>query len=128
MTETHPVKIIETEAGNIVMSLPDNFRTTAMSNSVFTYLFTDEDLLEYQNIEDEEEKKRFMNIRMLRRNNTATQLTILCCIESAPFHLNDYAVNPILDLKSFLEFADADLLGKLSLAIRDIGSMNPLFR
>ena len=126
MAETHPTQIIETEQGNIVMSMPDTARATAFSNSVFTYLFTDEELLEYRELEDEAQKKKYMDIRTMKRNATAMQLTFLSCIQSAPFHLNDYSVEPILDLKSFLEFVNPDIMGKMANAVKDLGLVNPL--
>lgn len=126
MAETHPTQVIETESGNIVMSLPDIKRSTAMSNSIFTYLFTEDELIEYHNLEDDAKRKHFMQVVTLRRNMTATQLTLLACVQSAPFHLNDYSKEPILDLKSFLDFADNELIGKMATAIKELGMINPL--
>lgn len=126
MTETHPTKVIETEKGNIVMSMPDLARSTAMSNSIFTYLFTDEDMERYMGMTDENEKKKLMEKCIAKRNATSMQLTLLSCVQSAPFHLNDYFIEPMLDLKSFLEFADADIMGKMANALKEIGLINPL--
>ena len=57
---------------------------------------------------------------------TTYQLTILSYVESAPFHLNDYAVEPIFDLKSFLNYVDSDLLKKMGDTMKELGQIDPL--
>ena len=124
--EVHPKKIIKTEKGNIVMEAPDLARTSALSNSIYTYILTEDDLLKLNEIEDTKEKDRFIRIRTLKKGFTTFQLTALSYVTSAPFHLNDYTTEPLLDLKSFLEFADTDLMNQMAEKIKEIGLIDPL--
>lgn len=123
--ETHPTKIIQTEKGNIVLSMPDNARLSALSNSIFTYLMSDDDLKKMDEL-SAEERDAFIVLKCRKRGYTFTQLTLLAYVQSAPFHLNDYFTDPIMDLKSFLEIADSELIGKMSKAVEELGLIDPL--
>lgn len=124
--EVHPKKIIETPKGNIVLEMPDLFRSTALSNSIYTYILSDEELLKLNDMQTDEERDQFIKLASLRKGYTSVQLTLLSYVTSAPFHLNDYAVEPLLDLKSFLEFADKDLLGEMMKKVQELGVIDPL--
>ena len=126
MIQNHPKKIIETEDGKIVMSKPDMSRTSALSNSMYSYILSDEDLLKLNKMETDQERNEFIKIKSLKMGFTTYQLTILSYVESAPFHLNDYAVEPIFDLKSFLNYVDADLLKKMGDTMKELGQIDPL--
>ena len=54
------------------------------------------------------------------------QLMALSYVTKAPFHLNDYATEPLLDLKSFLEYATPQLLNEMMTAIKELGAIDPL--
>lgn len=124
--EVHPKKIVKTDKGNIVLELPDLARTSALSNSIYTYILTEKDLLEINQITDEKEKDKFIKVRTLKKGFTTFQLSILAYVTSAPFHLNDYTVEPLLDLKSFLEFADTSLLNEMAEKVKELGMIDPL--
>lgn len=126
MVQVHPTKIIETEKGKIVMSKPDMLRTSALSNSMYSYILTDDELLKLNKMESDQERNEFIKIKSLKMGFTTYQLSILAYIESAPFHLNDYSVEPVFDLKSFLAFVDADLLKKLGDTMKELGQIDPL--
>lgn len=124
--DVHPKKIIETDDGKIVMERPDLLRTTALSNTITTYLLTDDELLSMNEMETSEERDRFMQLKMLKKGYTTLQYTALSYVTSAPFHLNDYRVEPILDIASFLEYADAELISKMADAMKGLGMIDPL--
>ena len=124
--EVHPKKVIESKNGKIVMEKPDLSRTTAMANSIYTYILTDDDLLALNEMKDEKERNMFIKRKSLKKGFTSMQITMLAYVTSAPFHLNDYAVEPILDLRSFLEYADTDLIAKMSKAMDELGKIDPL--
>jgi len=124
--EVHPKKIVKTEKGNIVMEKPDLLRTSALSNSIYTYILTDDDLLKINEMENEDERAKFIQLKTLKKGFTTMQLTLLSYVTSAPFHLNDYSVEPLLDLKSFLEFADAELMNSMNNAMKELGQIDPL--
>lgn len=54
------------------------------------------------------------------------QMTALAYVKQAPWHLNDYAKEPVLDLASFLEYADMDLIRKMGNAMTELGTIDPL--
>ena len=124
--ETHPKKIIKTDKGNIVMEKPDLLHTSALSNSIYTYILSDDDLLKLNEMTETADRDRFIQLKTLKKGYTTLQLSILSYVTSAPFHLNDYSVEPVLDLKSFLEFADAKLIAQMSDAIKELGMIDPL--
>ena len=124
--EVHPKKIVKTEKGNIVMGMPDLLRTSALSNSIYSYILTDDDLMKLNEMTNEEERAKFVQMKTLKKGFTTMQLTLLSYVTSAPFHLNDYSVEPLLDLKSFLEFADAELMNSMSKAMKELGQIDPL--
>ena len=124
--EVHPKKIIKTDKGNIVMEMPDFYRQTALSNSVYTYILTDEELLELNNISDADERDKYLKIRSMRKGYTSVQLTVLSYVTEAPFHLNDYSKDPILDLKSFLDFVDKGLFTEMVDKMTELGKIDPL--
>ena len=124
--EVHPKKIVETDKGKIVLEMPDMYRQTALSNAMYTYMLTDDELLQMNEIADPEERERFMKVRSLKKGYTMIQLTVLSYITSAPFHLNDYRKEPMLDLESFLDFVDKDLFMKLFKKTTEIGTIDPL--
>jgi len=124
--EVHPKKIIKTEKGNIVLEKPDMFRTSAMSNSIYTYILTEEDLLKINKMESGEERDKYTQIQSLKKGYTLMQLMALSYVTKAPFHLNDYATEPLLDLKSFLEYATPQLLSEMMSAIKELGAIDPL--
>ena len=124
--EVHPKKIIKTEKGNIVMEMPEFLRQTALSNSIYTYILTDEELLELNDIKDAEERDKYLKVRSLRKGYTSVQLTVLSYVTSAPFHLNDYSKDPILDLKSFVDFVDKEIFTEMVQKMTELGSIDPL--
>lgn len=124
--DMHPKKIIETKDGKIVMEMPDMYRQTALSNSMYSYILTDEELLQMNEITDVEERERFMKIRTLRKGYTTIQLTVLSYVTSAPFHLNDYRKEPILDLEAFLDYIDKDSFMQMVEKMKELGSIDPL--
>lgn len=124
--EVHPKKIVKTPKGNIVLEAHDMFRTSALSNSMYTYIFTDEDLEKINAMETDKERNSFMKLKSMRKAYTVSQLTALSYITSAPFHLNDYSVEPLLDLKSFLEFIDQDMFNEILNKIKELGLVDPL--
>lgn len=124
--EVHPKKIIKTDKGNIIMEMPDLLRTSALSNSIYSYILTEDELMKLNDMEDIQEREKFLKVRAMKKGYTTMQLTILSYVTSAPFHLNDYAVEPLLDLKSFLEFADTEIMNKMSQAFTEIGKIDPL--
>ena len=124
--ETHPTKVIQTEHGNIVMSKPDLLRTSALSNSIYSYILTDEELLAMNSMASDKERNDYMQVKVLKRGYTVMQLTMLAYVTSAPFHLNDYLKDPILDLESFLGFADMDLINRMSATMKELGTIDPL--
>ncbi len=126
MVQTHPQKIIETEQGNIVMESPDVLRSSALVNSIYSYILTDEDLDVLNEMTDTRERDRFIRKKSLKRGMTMYQLTALSYVVSAPFHLNDYAKEPILDIESFLKFADMELIAKMAGVMKSLGQIDPL--
>ena len=124
--EVHPKKIVKTDKGNIVLEEPDMFRKSALSNSMYTYIFTDEDLDKINEMKDDGERDRFMKFKSMRMAYTVSQLTSLSYITSAPFHLNNYEKEPILDLKSYLEFLDEDIFSEILAKIKELGLIDPL--
>lgn len=124
--EVHPKKIIETKKGKIVMEAPDMFRKSALSNSVYTYILNDDDLMKINDMKNDEERNRFIQLKSLKKGYTTTQLSVLSYVVSAPFHLNDYAVEPVLDLKSFLEFIDSETFSLMIEKMRELGTTDPL--
>lgn len=124
--EVHPKKIIKTEKGNIVMEMPDFLRQTALSNSIYTYILTDEELLELNDIKDAEERDKYLKVRSLKKGYTSVQLTVLSYVTSAPFHLNDYSKDPVLDLKSFVDFVDKGIFTEMVQKMTELGSIDPL--
>ena len=126
--ETHPTLIINTDDGNIVMSKPNVKRSTALTNSIYSYLLTDEELLKCNRMQSDNERDEFIKIKSLKKGYTMYQLSILSYVESAPWHLNDYAIEPLLDLKSFMDYIDdkPDLLKKMGETMKEIGQIDPL--
>ena len=126
--ETHPTLIIDTDDGNIVMSKPNVKRSTALTNSIYSYLLTDEELLKCNRMQSDNERDEFIKIKSLKKGYTMYQLSILSYVESAPWHLNDYAIEPLLDLKSFMDYIDdkPDLLKKMGETMKEIGQIFPL--
>ena len=124
--EVHPKKIIETPKGKIVMEAPDMFRKSALSNSIYTYVLTDDDLLILNDMQNDEERNKYIQLKSLKKGFTTMQLTVLSFVTSAPFNLNDYSVEPVLDLKSFLEFIDEDTFSKMIEKMSEIGRIDPL--
>ena len=124
--EVHPKKIVKTAKGNIVMEMPDLLRTTALSNSLYSYVLTDEEILKMNDMATDEERNKFMQLKTLKKGYTTMQLTLLSYVTSAPFHLNDYAVEPLLDLRAFLEFADTNIINDMSVALKELGKIDPL--
>ncbi len=126
--ETHPTLIIDTDDGNIVMSKPNVKRSTALTNSIYSYLLTDEELLKCNRMQSDNERDEFIKIKSLKKGYTMYQLSILSYVESAPWHLNDYAIEPLLDLKSFMDYIDdkPDLLKKMGETMKEIGQIDPL--
>lgn len=124
--DTHPKKTVKTDKGNIVMERPDLLRSSALSNSIYTYVLTDDDLLKLNTMETDEERNQYIRIKSLKKGYTTMQLTLLSYVTSAPFHLNDYGVEPLLDLKSFLEFADMKLLTEMTETMKELGKIDPL--
>ena len=124
--DVHPKKIIKTEKGNIVMEMPDLMRSSALSNSIYTYVLTDADLLKINEMKTDDERNQYIKMQSLKKGYTVMELTMLAYVTSAPFHLNDYGTETLLDLKSFLEFADMDLLNKMMSAMKEIGVIDPL--
>lgn len=122
----HPSKIIETKDGNIVMEAPDTMRSTALANSIYTYILTDSDLDELNQLSDTAERDAFIKRKSLRKGMTMYQLSVLAFVSKAPWHLNDYITDPVLDLKSFLEYADMELIGKMGETMKELGSIDPL--
>lgn len=124
--EIHPKKIIETKDGKIVIEKPDILRTSALSNSIYTYILSDDDLLKLNDMESADERNKFIQLKSLKKGFTTMQLTVLSYVTSAPFHLNDYNVEPLLDLKSFLEYADSELINEMGAKIKELGMIDPL--
>lgn len=126
--DTHPTKIIQTDDGNIVMSKPNVKRSTALTNSIYTYILTDEDLLKCNRMETDAERNEFIRIKSLKKGYTMYQLSILSFVESAPWHLNDYAIEPLIDLKAFMDYIDdkPELLRQMGDAMKEIGMIDPL--
>lgn len=124
--DIHPKKIVKTEKGNIVMETPDLLRTSALSNSIYTYILTDEDLSIVNEMEDEKERSKYIKMKSLRKGFTTMQLSMLAYVTSAPFHLNNYYLEPLLDLKSFIDFADADIMSAMTKAMKELGQIDPL--
>ena len=124
--DVHPVKIIETKNGNIVLEQPDLLRTSALSNSLYTYILSDEDILKMNAMGSDDERNQFLQLKTLKKGFTTMQLTLLAYVTSAPFHLNDYGTEPLLDLRSFIEFADVELINKMSICIKELGQIDPL--
>lgn len=126
MVQIHPSKIIETAQGNIVMEAPDTIRSTALVNSIYSFILTDEDLDELNKLTNEQERNEYIQKKSLKRGMTMYQLSVLAYVTKAPFHLNDYFEEPILDLKSFLKFADMSIISKMGDAMRELGVIDPL--
>lgn len=124
--EVHPTKIIETDDGKIVMQTPDMAHKSALSNSLYTYILTDDDLAELNTFDKDEDRAKFIKKKTLKKGYTMMQLTVLSFVTSAPFHLNDYMVEPILDLRSFLEFLDEKIFAKMLDAMKELGTIDPL--
>ena len=124
--DVHPKKIVKTDKGNIVMETPDLLRTSALSNSVYTYILTDEDLSVINEMEDEKERSKYIKMKSLKKGFTMMQLSMLAYVTSAPFHLNNYYLEPLLDLKSFIDFADADMMSAMTKAMKELGQIDPL--
>ena len=108
------------------MEMPDLLRTTALSNSLYSYVLTDEEILKMNDMATDEERNKFMQLKTLKKGYTTMQLTLLSYVTSAPFHLNDYAVEPLLDLRAFLEFADTNIINDMSVALKELGKIDPL--
>ena len=108
------------------MEKPDLLHTSALSNSIYTYILSDDDLLKLNTMTDTAERDKFIQLKTLKKGYTTLQLSVLAYVTKAPFHLNDYTVEPILDLKSFLEFADAKLISEMSEKIKELGMIDPL--
>lgn len=126
MVQTHPQKIIETEQGNIVMESPDVLRSTALVNSIYSYILTDEDLEQLDAMTNAKERNAFIRKKSLKRGMTMYQLTALSYVVSAPFHLNDYTKDPILDIESFLKFASMELIADMAGVMKSLGQIDPL--
>ena len=124
--EVHPKKIVKTEKGNIVMEAPDMWRGSALSNSIYSYILTDDDLLALNDMKTDEERDRFIKLRTLKKGYTTMQLTVLSYVTTAPFHLNDYKKEPILDLESFIESIDAKIFAEMVEKMKEIGMIDPL--
>ena len=124
--EVHPKKIVKTEKGNIVMETPDMFRKSALSNSIYSYVLTEKDLLSLNEIANEKERNEFIHIRTLKKGFTMMQLTLLSYVTSAPFHLNDYREEPVFDLNSFIEFLDDKTMNDMINAMKELGTIDPL--
>lgn len=126
MVEVHPSKIIETEQGNIVMEAPDTIRSTALANSIYSFILDDDDLEYLNQLTNDAERNAYIKKKSLKRGMTMFQLSVLAYVVKAPFHINDYFVEPILDLKSFLKFADLPTISKMGDAMKELGMIDPL--
>lgn len=128
MENHHPTQIIETADGNIVMSKPSVKRSSALSNSIYSIILTDDELLKCNKMETDKERNEFIQVKSLKKGFTTFQLTLLSYVESAPWHMNDYSVEPILDLKSFLDYVDdkPEIMAKMKGAIEVLGKIDPL--
>lgn len=113
--------------GKIIMSSPDVLRITAMQNSLFSYLLTDEQIAEMEKM-DEHERTIYLNRIRVRKFPTVTLLTVLSCITEAPFHLNDYTVCMELDVKAFTTYiADKrELYNRMMTELKNIEGSDPL--
>ena len=89
--------------GRIYMSTPDVLRITAMQNTLFSYLLTDEQIEAMERM-DKFERTTYLQRIQLRKMSTVTLLSVLSCITEAPFHINDYCMDMELDVKSFLTY------------------------
>lgn len=113
--------------GRIVMSTPDVLRITAMQNSLFSYLLTDEQIEAMERM-DKYERTTYLQRIQLRKMSTVTLLSILSCISEAPFHINDYCMDMELDVKSFLTYISdkRELYNRLLTEWSNIEGADPL--
>ena len=113
--------------GRIVMSPPDVLRITAMQNSLFSYLLTDEQIEAMEHM-DKFERTTYLQRIQLRKMSTVTLLSVLSCITEAPFHINGYCMDMELDVTSFLTFISAkrELYNRLLTEWGNIEGADPL--
>lgn len=113
--------------GTIVMSKPPFTRRTAIQNTTLAMILTVDDMKRMEHL-DKAHKDEIINQRMLENMMTVQAVTVLGCVESAPFHINDYQKVQRLDYASFTRYMDEvpGLFEKMSSAMSQLEGTDPL--